>query len=58
VIRILFTLILWLGSLCMVDIDVRWSDGLHIHLPGWVGAISRARKAKLGREEEVHDDSK
>ena len=52
-IRILFTLILWLGSLCMVDIDVRWSDGLHIHLPGWVGAIIRARKAAAeGRKED------
>jgi hypothetical protein len=27
---------LWLATLCILTIDVKYSDGLEIHLKGWL----------------------
>lgn len=34
-IRLLFWDILWICTLCSIDIDVKYTDGLHIKFNGW-----------------------
>ena len=38
-IRFLSWLLFWLFTLCAVDINVKYSDGLHIKFKGWVTPV-------------------
>ena len=44
--RLFFWLLIWIATLCMADIDVRYKDGLHIKFNGWYGAIKRWHKRR------------
>ncbi len=45
-IRALFWLVAWACTLGMAEIDVRYTDGLHIQLHSWTKLLRQKREAK------------
>lgn len=39
--RIIIWIVIWLATLCMLEIDIKYTDGLHIKLKGWPQSIGR-----------------
>ena len=39
--RMMFWLSIWILTLCMIDIEVSYTDGLKIKLYGWPNALIR-----------------